>query len=528
MSSAGARGKVWITPADHMRRGSERPCVRRGIVRGSGDFSVPAFRTGAISYGMVARHDQIAPGAAGLAADRGSGRGAVLLLIGSGADLDSLRSASFVAMGDGAGFDIGRRPIEIPGRVAVTLADRTVSGLHARIDRQPNGGYTVEDCGSTNGTLLDGRSFEGRQPLREGAILFFGSRAAVFRTVSTAELAAIEADVGAPFGSVVTLSPGLASALAELRRLAPTPAPVLLDGEIGAGQEIVAGAVHVASGRRGRFVIVDCAGLAREMIGGELFGDGRKEGLIAGAQGGTIFLDDLGRAPADVQSRVLRLLQDRKYAPMGSTRAVNADVRVVVGRSAATGEAGPALSPSLLAGLGRPVEIAPVRARPEDLGRLVAHFLARAGAALPLEPEAFQALVLYEWPHNVRELQRVMAEAELLSRGEALIGFDHLPTAIVEALERAGVADDVEGAAERPGEDDRSSPVGHPAAPTTRVRRPLPPPEELRSLMRRYSGNVTQVARHLGRQWAVIWRSLRRHGIDPESFRHSDPRNRSN
>jgi DNA-binding NtrC family response regulator len=448
----------------------------------------------------------------------------VLLLVGSGSDLESLRSGSLVEIGEGA--DVGRRPIEIPGRVAVTLADRTVSGLHARIDRQSNGGYTVEDCGSTNGTLLDGRSFDGRQPLREGAILFFGSRTAVFRTVTDDELAAIEADARAPFSPVGTHSPGLASASAELRTLAASPAAVLLAGEIGAGQEIFAHALHVASGRRGRFVSVDCAASPREHLAGELFGDGRKDGLIGGAQGGTLFLDDLGKVPADAQSALLRLLQDKTYSPVGSGKVHTADVRVVAATSATPGEPAPVIAPALLTRLGRPIELTPLRGRPEDLGRLVVHFLARAGAALPLEPEAFQALLLYEWPHNVRELQRVMAEAELLSRGEALIGFDHLPTAIVEALERAGVADDVEGAAERSGDDDRAG--VHPAAPTTRVRRPLPPPEELRSLMRRYGGNVTQVARHLGRQWAVIWRSLRRHGIDPESFRSPGPRDRSN
>jgi DNA-binding NtrC family response regulator len=455
------------------------------------------------------------------------GRTAVLLLVGSGSDLESLRSGTLVEIGEGA--DLGRRPIEIPGRVAVTLADRTVSGLHARIDRQSNGGYTVEDCGSTNGTLLDGRSFDGRLQLREGAILFFGSRTAVFRTVTDDELAALEADTRAPFSPVATRAPGLASAVAELRTLATTPVAVLLAGEIGAGQEIFANAVHLASGRRGRFVSIDCAAMPREQLAGELFGDGRKEGLIVGAQGGTLFLDDIGKVPPETQTALLRLVQDRTYSPVGVSKVLTADVRVVAAINAPAAEASSVVAPTLLTRLGRPIEIAPLRARPEDLGRLVVHFLARAGAALPLEPEAFQALLLYEWPHNVRELQRVMAEAELLSRGEALIGFDHLPTAIVEALERAGVADDVEGAAERSGDDDRAGLPGHPAAPTTRVRRPLPPPEELRSLMRRYGGNVTQVARHLGRQWAVIWRSLRRHGIDPESFRSGGgPRDRSN
>lgn len=452
---------------------------------------------------------------------------AALLLVGSGSSLESLRGGRVVELGEGA--DIGRRPVEVPGRAAVTLADRTVSGLHARIDRQAGGGYSIEDCGSTNGTLLDGRSFEGPRPLREGSVLFFGSYTAVFRMITRAERAALDTEARAPFGPVATLSPALVGALSELRAVAASPSPLLVGGEIGAGQEILAAAVHAASGRRGRFVAVDCAAAPPDHLAGELFGDGRKDGIVAAAQGGTLFLDEVTKLPLDAQAALVRFLQDRSYSPVGSARSLTADVRVLAATRAGSGERAPELAPALRAALGKAIEIPPLRARPEDLGRLVVHFLAKAGAALPLEPEAFQALLLYEWPHNVRELQRVMAEAELLSRGEALIGFDHLPTAIVEALERAGVADDVEGAAERVNDDDRVGPAGHPAAPTTRVRRPLPPPEELRSLMQRYGGNVTQVARHLGRQWAVIWRSLRRHGIDPESFRHSgNPRHRSN
>ena len=191
----------------------------------------------------------------------------------------------------------------------------------------------------------------------------------------------------------------------------------------------------------------------------------------------------------------------------------------------------------------QPVQLPPLRERREDLGRLVSFFMGTVGSTRPLDPEAFQALFLYDWPHNVRELQKVIIEAELLSRGEKAIGLDHLPAPIVGALDRSsappgvrnpGAVGDVVGErAPAPGSGPlyRGAGTGSggpggvsgggagPGSVPPRLRRPVPSADELRALMLQFNGNVAHVANHLGRQWAVISRTLRRYQIDPADYR---------
>jgi DNA-binding NtrC family response regulator len=472
-------------------------------------------------------------------ANRDAERIGLLTQVGSGADLASLGAGKMIVVGDG-GAQIGRRPAPPRGTAAVTLADRTVSALHAQITRGADG-YLIEDKGSTNGTLVDGRATEGKVLLREGAVLFLGSQVLVFRTGTAADIAAIEADVAAPFAPVPTLSPALGGLCAKLRLLSPSQSELLLLGETGVGKEVFAQAIHAASGRSGRLMAINCAALPRELVESELFGyergahstaRTRKQGLIEVADGGTLFLDELGEMPLDVQSKLLRFLQDRTYLPVGSTKAQTADVRILAASSRGSGlGATPAIQEALLGRLGaHPIQIPPLRERVEDLGHLVAFFLRAASAeGRPLEAEAFQALCLYRWPHNVRELQKVITEAELLSRASDTIGFDHLPPAIVDALDRADAAGDPDGDdggdsdGDDPGPDDRPDGVTprERSGRVTRVRlrRPVPPADELRVLMRQYQGNVAHVAKHLNRQWAVIWRCLQRYGIDPDAYR---------
>ena len=456
-------------------------------------------------------------------ARRNNERSGVLLVVGGAADRVSLEQGRPILIGDGA--VIGRRPPTLPGLASVAIPDRTVSSVHARISRVADG-YIVEDQGSTNGTLVDGRLATGATPLREGSVLFLGAQVLVLRTMTEQEIAAIEEDLAHPFAPVSTMSATLAMMCAKLRRLAPSPIELFLVGETGVGKEVFATGIHTASGRAGPLLAINCAALPRELVESELFGyergahstaRARKIGLITAADGGTLFLDELGEMPLDVQSKLLRFLQDRTYFPIGATRAETADVRIVAASSRVTGNTGaPSLQEALLGRLGAdPIQILPLRDRVEDLGRLIAHFLRATGCTRTFETEAFQALFLHDWPHNVRELEKVIAEAELLSRDAPAIGFDHLPASIVEAFDkREHVAPPQLKAAHR-------FPVSTPNADGSwvRPRRPVPSAEELRTLMVQYQGNVTHVARHLGRQWAVISRTLRRYGIKASDFR---------
>jgi transcriptional regulator with PAS, ATPase and Fis domain len=444
-----------------------------------------------------------------------------LALVGSAAKPETLQNGRLMVIGDFT--EIGRRPIGGPGRTKVTFDDRTVSSLHAKIERLRDGFY-VEDLGSTNGTLMDGRPVVKATLLREGCVLFVGSQVLVFRTMTPTEISAVGADRQSPLAPVPTMNPDLAILCAKLRLLSPSSTEVFLLGETGAGKEVFAHAIHRLSGRSGQLMAINCAALPHELVESELFGYERgahstaktkKLGLIATADKGTLFLDELGEMSIEVQSKLLRFLQDRTYLPIGSTRVETADVRIVAASSRVSGSSGmPAIQEALLGRLGaQPIQIPSLRERREDIGHLLAYFMQATHCDRPMEMEAFQSLFLYDWPHNVRELQKIVMEAELLSRGRETISFDHLPQSLLESVERAVAEEE-----EPPGADD-GPPVVSAGSGATRIRRQIPSADELRSLMRRYNGNVAHVAKHLDRQWAVISRSLRRYGIDPSQFR---------
>jgi transcriptional regulator with PAS, ATPase and Fis domain len=388
------------------------------------------------------------------------------------------------------------------GRVG--LPDKLLSRTHLRLERVP-GGCDVEDAGSLNGTFVDGRRLTGRQRLADGNLLLFGSHAAVFRRVSEEALGAIGEDLAGPFGPVATTSPALANTIWRLRRLARNGSGVFLTGETGVGKEVYARAVHRASKRPGRLVPVNCAAIPAELAESELFGYTRgahstaseaKTGLIEAADGGTLFLDEIGDMNPRLQAKLLRFLQDREVTPLGSTTPRKVDVQVIAATSAAGASE---LRADLSARLGaQPIRIPPLRDRIEDLGVLIHFFLTEGGRAAPeLEPAAFHALCHYAWPRNVRELQKVIAEAVAMSEGAPLVKLSHLPEIVTAVME--------------PASSDRAS--------STQGRRATPSRSELEALLLEHGGNVAQVARVLDRQWAVVWRWIGKYGIDPDRFR---------
>jgi DNA-binding NtrC family response regulator len=477
-------------------------------------------------------------------------------VIGSGASLASLKQPRAVTFADA--LQIGRRAASSDDpRGSLAIPDSTVSGAHARITRVPQGNdeFLIEDLGSTNGTYVDGRRIEAPTRLRPGALVFLGSQVVLFRTITPVEMVALREDEARPLAPVPTMSPLLALTATKLRLLARSNAEILLVGETGVGKEVFATAVHTASGRAGKLVAINCAAIPKELVESELFGyergahstaQARKTGLVETANGGTLFLDEIGDMPLELQSKLLRFLQDKRFSPLGSTRVIEADVRVVAATSRTALERGGHVQEALLGRLGaQPIVLPPLRDRIEDVGRLAAHFLAQAGDDRGFEPEAFQALLLHTWPLNVRELAKVIGEASVLSRGAAAIGLEHLPDAVTALLQVE--SDELEEVA-KPApslEDthiDLAPAASQDAAESSRVRefagqqktsrvvekrtrRPAPTPEELTTLLERFSGSVAQVARHLDRQYAVVWRCIQRYGIDANAYRPAGQRN---
>ncbi len=255
--------------------------------------------------------------------------------------------------------------------------------------------------------------------------------------------------------------------------MAPSDANVLITGESGVGKEVIANAIHTRSRRAGKEMVkLNCAAFPQTMIEGELFGYVKGAftgamhdfpGMIAAADGGTLFLDEISDMPLDLQTRFLRVLQEREYRPLGSTRTMKANFRVIAStnRPVAQALAENRLRSDLYYRLNTfQIEVPPLRERKEDIPPLIAQFLRQFAQQLgkpepDIAPDAFQKLLDYAWPGNVRELQNAIEYAVVLAR-QGLIGVKELPAEVQfrklseqterGALPRTGVQslDDVE------------------------------------------------------------------------------------
>jgi two-component system nitrogen regulation response regulator GlnG len=245
-------------------------------------------------------------------------------------------------------------------------------------------------------------------------------------------------------GPLVGSSPPMQEVYKQISLVAPTDLPVLVLGETGTGKELAARAIHAHGPRRdGPFLAASLGSLSPGVVESELFGHVRgaftgataeRPGLFALAAGGTLFLDEIGETPLDIQVKLLRALENREAAPVGSAVARPLDVRVI----AATNRD---LVAAIAAGTFRedlyhrlhvfPIRMPPLAARGGDVDRLAAHFLARHAAAAgrvapPLPPEFLAALRDRPWPGNVRELKHAVEYAAVLARGSTLRP-EHLP-----------------------------------------------------------------------------------------------------
>jgi two-component system response regulator PilR (NtrC family) len=229
--------------------------------------------------------------------------------------------------------------------------------------------------------------------------------------------------------------------------MAPSDANVLITGESGVGKEVVANVIHSKSRRAGKpLVKLNCAAFPQTMIESELFGYVKGAftgamndfpGMIAESRGGTLFLDEISEMPADLQTRFLRVLQEREYRSLGSTRMSKADFRVITAtnRPIAQALAENRLRSDLYYRINTfQIEVPPLRERKEDIPPLVSTFVQRFAAQLgktepTIAPEAFQKLLDYSWPGNVRELQNTIEYAVVLARND-IIGIKELPAEI--------------------------------------------------------------------------------------------------
>ena len=367
--------------------------------------------------------------------------------------IDGPGKGQSVELGD-AVFTIGRQ--EASDLQILTAA---VSRRHCEIHRQGDA-YELRDVGSARGSFVNGVPV-GRQMLAHGDFLQISTTSLVFLHETTVAATA-EQDV-LPAGSTVVERSMLADAATPKRargsglvhglvgespvmrrlldfidRVASVDSTVTLRGESGTGKELVTRALHRASPRAdGPFVEINCATLSETLLESELFGHergaftgavGRKIGRFEAAHGGTLFLDEVGEMPTNLQARLLRALQERRFERVGGTQAIDVDVRVI----AATNRD---LEAAMRDGTFREdlfyrlnvlhYELPPLRERRDDIPLLARHFVRRHGERLHrsgvgLDPAALRALVAYDWPGNVRQLSNTIERALVLGDGEMI------------------------------------------------------------------------------------------------------------
>jgi pSer/pThr/pTyr-binding forkhead associated (FHA) protein len=408
-------------------------------------------------------------------------------------------------------WEIGRgATLGADGRARrIDLGDAAVSERHFLVEWM-SGKQVLRDLGSKNGTLVNGERRSAHE-LVDGDVITAGASWLVFRIAPRpADADPAIVDAGQRLASLppglATLHPVLEARFDELARVAASAHPVLILGETGSGKELVARAVHLLSGRRGRFVPVSCASLPAELVASELFGVSRgaysgatadRPGLVRAADGGTLFLDEIGELPAATQVALLRVLQEREVVPVGGTTPVKVDLRVVAAthRDLASMVRSETFREDLYARLcAVTVELLPLRARPEDLGLLVASVLREPGVKAPraFAPEAGHLLFRHAWPRNVRELRHALLSAAAVA-GPRVEARDL-------ALESPPPATPAKVAAPRPQTVDRAS---------------------LEALLERHGGNISAVARELSTSRTQVARLCERFGITPRRPRSS-------
>jgi DNA-binding NtrC family response regulator len=359
------------------------------------------------------------------------------------------------------------------------------------------------------------------KPFDPDAALGVVARAAEHKRIVDAARVAAAPGAEQAFHNLVGASPRMRDVYALLEKAAGVDATVLLLGETGTGKELAARAIHFHSARKERrFVPVNCGALPGELVESELFGHARgaftgaaaaKPGLFEEAQGGTIFLDEVGELPLAAQVKLNRALQEKEIRRVGDTSPVKIDVRVV----AATHRD---LREEAREGRFRDdlfyrlnviaVTLPPLRERPGDVPLLAAHLLDKHARALrrdvsAIAPEALRRLAAHAWPGNVRELENVIERAVAVAAG-ATIGVADLPPELADApapppdpgaLAAVPYKDAVAGARDRVSRD------------------------YLVALMNEFEGNVTRAAERAGVERESLHRLLRRYGLRSDDFK---------
>jgi DNA-binding NtrC family response regulator len=391
----------------------------------------------------------------------------------------------------------------------VVLPDDSISREHAEI-RKEGTRYRVTDLGSTNGTFVQEARITDAF-LNPGDVLGLGKVQMRFvpREART-ELLPSDAE---SFGPVLGRSLAMRKIFGVLERVAATDVTVLLQGETGTGKDLIARAIHEASPRaEGPYVVVDCGAVAPSLIESELFGHEkgaftgahqRRRGAFELANGGTLFLDEVGELPLDLQPKLLRVLENRKFRRVGGNEEIEVDIRVVAAtHRPLTGlvESNEFREDLYFRLAVVQAQIPPLRDRRDDIPMLIEAFSRRLppGMWRAPDPEAMARLVGYEWPGNIRELRNVVERSAYLS-----------PDGVIDLITT--------------GRRNKGDPPPS-FDPTLTFREQKERAVELfeeaylRWLLERAEGNISRAAREADMDRKYLHKLLRRYGIDAKQF----------
>ncbi len=312
------------------------------------------------------------------------------------------------------------------------------------------------------------------------------------------------------FHGLLSRSPAMQDVFQIIQNAAETEATVLVRGESGSGKELVANAIHQLSARSNApFLAINCAALSSNLLESELFGHVRgaftgavkdHSGLFQRANGGTLFLDEVAELPLELQAKLLRVLQERNYIPVGGSHSIDVDVRFVAAthRSLREEVKNGHFREDLMYRLRVvPIFLPPLRERREDISLLIWHFIdqhndKRVRVIEKIDPDAMKVLLDYRWPGNIRELHNVVEYAFAVGRGSTL-RLSELPPEFRETR----VVDDIQKGSRK--QNQMLTPEGEMTA--------------IRKALEQSEGQVSMAANSLGMSRATFWRKRKQYGI---------------
>lgn len=409
----------------------------------------------------------------------------------------------------------------------ICILDDTVSRYHCRIN-QVDQVYIIHDLGSTNGTFLNGVRIK-EAFLDPGLILAIGDVQIRFNPID--EQIPVMPIMSEEFGGIVARSKKMREIFGILEKVAPTTATVVLEGETGTGKEVVANTIHNLSKRAEKpFIVFDCGAVPESLIESELFGhekgaftgaNNSRKGLFELADGGTIFLDELGELTYELQPKLLRVLEQREIRRVGGNKSIPVNVRIL----AATNRK---LADEVTAGRFREdlfyrlsvvsLILPPLRERPDDIPLLLRHFLhtksfnrkadGEERIIKNVTPDALATLAAFDWPGNVRQLLNVVERA---------VSFAKTDTFTIE---------DIPQSIKSPDKTKRNKTKIEPKI--TAVKEPFKSAKEktiatfehayLLRLLTSHQGNITQAAREAEIDRKYFRKLMAKHGIETENL----------